>query len=150
MRFINLALAVSVAACQKPAPKAGAVDGARIAAADTNADWVSYGKGYSEQRFSPLAKVDAKSVGQLGLAWYAQFDTDRGQEATPLVVDGVLYTTTAWSKVYAFDAATGAPKWAYDPQVPRGRRASTPAATSSTAAWRSGRAASTSAPSTGG
>ena len=121
MRIIKLglalALAAGLAACQKPAPKAGNVDGARIAAADTNAEWVSYGKGYSEQRFSPLDKVNASNVGQLGLAWYAQFDTDRGQEATPLMVDGVLYTTTAWSKVYAFDAATGKPIWSFDPKV---------------------------------
>jgi PQQ-dependent dehydrogenase (methanol/ethanol family) len=118
---LALVLTAGLAACQKPAPKAGNVDGARIAAADTNAEWVSYGKGYSEQRFSPLDKVNASNVGQLGLAWYAQFDTDRGQEATPLMVDGVLYTTTAWSKVYAFDAATGKQLWAYDPKVD-GRR----------------------------
>jgi quinohemoprotein ethanol dehydrogenase len=113
---LALMLAATVAACQKPAGHAN-VDGARIAAADNNAEWVSYGKGYSEQRFSPLTKIDTTNVGKLGLAWYAQFDTDRGQEATPLMVDGVLYTTTAWSKVFAFDAATGKPKWSYDPKV---------------------------------
>ncbi|MDB5424919.1 MAG: glucose dehydrogenase [Phenylobacterium sp.] len=114
---LALALAATLAACQKPAAKAGNVDGARIAAADANSEWVSYGKGYSEQRFSPLDKVSTANVGKLGLAWYAQFDTDRGQEATPLMVDGVLYTTTAWSKVYAFDAATGKQLWAFDPKV---------------------------------
>jgi quinohemoprotein ethanol dehydrogenase len=125
MRLIKLglalALAVGLVACNKTTGGGGAgnVDGARIAAADspTNADWVSYGKGYSEQRFSPLDKVNTTNVGQLGLAWYAQFDTDRGQEATPLMVDGVLYTTTAWSKVFAFDAATGKLIWSYDPKV---------------------------------
>jgi PQQ-dependent dehydrogenase (methanol/ethanol family) len=121
MRIITLglalALAVTVAACQKADKGPGNVDGARIAAADRNAEWLSYGKGYSEQRFSPLDQVNAANVGQLGLAWYAQFDTDRGQEATPLMVDGVLYTTTAWSKAYAFDARTGKQLWAFDPKV---------------------------------
>ncbi|HVI32225.1 PQQ-dependent dehydrogenase, methanol/ethanol family [Phenylobacterium sp.] len=120
MRIITLAVALALsgalAACQKPAAT-GQVDGARIAAADANAEWLSYGKGYSEQRFSPLDQVNTANVGQLGLAWYAEFDTDRGQEATPLVADGVLYTTTAWSKAYAFDAKTGKQLWAFDPKV---------------------------------
>ena len=106
IRFGLVAAAVlSLAACQKAGT--ANVDGKRIAEADANAEWLSYGKGYSEQRFSPLDKVNTGNVGRLGLAWYAQFDTDRGQEATPLMVDGVLYTSTAWSKVYAFDAKTG-------------------------------------------
>ena len=90
---------------------------ARLEAAETNAEWLSYGRSYSEQRFSPLTQINTESVGDLGLAWSYEFDTDRGQEATPIVKDGVLYTTTAWSKVYAFDAATGALKWSYDPKV---------------------------------
>ena len=59
-------------------------------------EWVSYSRTYDEQRFSPLDQVNRQTVGKLGLAWWVQFDTDRGQEATPLVHDGVLYTTTAW------------------------------------------------------
>ena len=112
---LAMALAVGLGSCQKgPA----AVDGRRIAAAGASADWPSYGKGYSEQRFAPQAQINAQNVGQLGLAWYAQFDTDRGQEATPLMVDGMLYTSTAWSKVHAYDARTGKLLWAYDPKVP--------------------------------
>ncbi|HEY9219168.1 MAG TPA: PQQ-dependent dehydrogenase, methanol/ethanol family, partial [Phenylobacterium sp.] len=107
------ALALGAAAAGRPA----AVDGRRIAAAEASGEWLNYGKGYSEQRFSPLKQIDADSLGRLGLAWFADFDTDRGQEATPLMVDGVLYTSTAWSKVYAFDARTGAAKWSYDPKV---------------------------------
>src|SRR5580698_9578537 len=106
----GLALVVALAglwACKPAAPAAGAVDAARLTAASGNAEWLSYGKDYSEQRFTPLDQVNATNVGQLGLAWYAEFDTDRGQEATPLEVDGVIYTTTAWSKGVAFDARTG-------------------------------------------
>ncbi|HET9160233.1 MAG TPA: PQQ-binding-like beta-propeller repeat protein, partial [Caulobacteraceae bacterium] len=109
-----MAAVMLVASC---GPKAAKVDDKRLIAADGNAEWLSYGKGYSEQRFSPLDKVNAGNVGQLGLAWYAQFDTNRGQEATPLMIDGVLYTTTNWSKVYAFDAKTGKLLWSYDPKV---------------------------------
>jgi PQQ-dependent dehydrogenase (methanol/ethanol family) len=118
MKLARLGLAltfvVAVAACQKPA---GNVDGDRIAAAAANAEWLSYGKDYSEQRFSPLDQVNEGNVAQLGLAWHAEFDTDRGQEATPLVVDGVMYTTTAWSKVFAFDAKTGEKLWSFDPKI---------------------------------
>ena len=114
--MLALACAALLVGCQKPKPPAD-VDGARIEAADGNGEWLSYGRTYSEQRYSPLDKINAGNVGQLGLAWSYEFDTDRGQEATPIVVDGVLYTTTAWSKVYAFDAKTGALKWSYDPKV---------------------------------
>ena len=81
-------------------------------------NWLSAGRGYDEQRFSPLTSITTENVAKLGLAWYADFDTNRGQEATPLVVDGVLYVTTAWSKVYAFNAKTGKRLWAFDPKVP--------------------------------
>jgi len=90
-----------------------------LAAAGDGANWLSYGRTYDEQRFSPLTAISDKNVGRLGLQWSADLDTARGQEATPIVVDGVLYVSTAWSMVKAFDAATGEPIWSYDPQVPR-------------------------------
>ena len=82
-------------------------------------NWLTYGRTYSEQRFSPLKQVNDHNAAGLGLAWYFDLDTDRGQEATPLVVDGVMYFTSAWSKVFAVNAATGARMWSYDPKVPR-------------------------------
>jgi quinohemoprotein ethanol dehydrogenase len=94
------------------------VTGATIAAAPPG-DWLSHGRDYGEQRFSPLTAINPGTIGQLGLAWSADLDTARGQEATPLVHDGVLYVSTAWSMVKAYDAATGKPLWAYDPKVPR-------------------------------
>ena len=67
------------------------VDAARIVKADQDpANWLTYGRTYSEQRFSPLKRITADNAGQLGLAWHADLDTDRGQEATPLVIDGVM------------------------------------------------------------
>ena len=95
------------------------VDASRLLHADQQpGNWMSYGRTYSEQRFSPLTQINDHNVGQLALAWSFDLDTRRGQEATPLVVDGVLYFTTAWSKVFAVNAATGQRLWSYDPQVP--------------------------------
>ena len=101
--------------------KPGAVDAARIEAADSEpGNWMTHGRTYDEQRFSPLKQIDTRSVRDLKLAWHFDVPTDhRGQESTPLVVDGVMYVTSAWSKVFALDARTGALLWQYDPAVPR-------------------------------
>ena len=97
---------------------AAPVDAKRIgAAADNRADWLTHGRTYDEQRFSPLAAINQDNVKDLKLAWYFDLDTNRGQEATPLVVDGTMYVTSAWSKVFALDARTGKEKWRFDPQV---------------------------------
>src|SRR5208337_3369244 len=81
-------------------------------------NWLTYGRTYSEQRFSPLKQINDHNAARLGLAWYFDLDTHRGQQATPIVVDGVMYFSTAWSKVFALNAATGARLWSYDPKVP--------------------------------
>ena len=96
-----------------------AVDAARLVGADAEPEqWLSHGRTYGEQRFSALADINRQTIDRLGLAWFADMDTRRGQEATPLIADGVLYVSTAWSKVKAFDAATGRALWSYDPEVP--------------------------------
>jgi quinohemoprotein ethanol dehydrogenase len=122
MRFTALALAalISLAGCSKTAspPVTDGVTDAMIASAPEG-EWLTYGGDYAEQRFSPLKLITDANVGQLGLAWSVDLETARGQEATPLMHAGVLYTTTAWSLVKAFDAKTGALKWSYDPKVPR-------------------------------
>jgi quinohemoprotein ethanol dehydrogenase len=99
---------------------AESVDGTRIANADHDpGNWLTYGRTYSEQRYSPLTKIAAGNASRLGLAWFADLDTNRGQEATPLVIDGVMYVSTAWSLVKAYDARNGHLLWSYDPEVPR-------------------------------
>ena len=74
---------------------------------------------YYEQRFSPLHQINDKNVAQLGLTWQFETATQRGLEATPLVVDGVMYATGSWSVTYAIDARTGRQLWKYDPEVHR-------------------------------
>ena len=91
---------------------------ALLVAAGPQADWPATGRTFAEEHFSPLDQVTAANVGQLGLAWYADLETDRGQEATPLVVGRTLYNIEPWNIVTAYDAATGRKLWRYDPQVP--------------------------------
>jgi len=96
------------------------VGDAHLVAADADReDWLTNGRTYEEQRHSPLEQIDEQAVSELGLAWYADMATIRGLEATPIVVDGVMFVTSSWSIVHAFDAATGAPLWTYDPRVNR-------------------------------
>jgi PQQ-dependent dehydrogenase (methanol/ethanol family) len=80
-----------------------------------------YGRTNDEQRFSPLKQINDQNVQKLGLVWSHEFGTNRGLEATPLVVNGVIYTTGEWSVVYALNARTGEILWTYDPKVPRSR-----------------------------
>jgi len=105
-----------------PPPPARAVDGARIRAADAEpGSWLTHGRTWDEQRYSPLTGITRENVDRLGLAWSYMTGTRRGLEATPIVADGVLYATASWSIVFALDAATGREIWRYDPGVPRQR-----------------------------
>ena len=82
--------------------------------------WLSYGGTYEEQRHSKLDQITAVNIGRLKPAWTYDFDkakTARGVEATPIVLDGIMYVTGAWSMVYALDAKTGEELWVYDPEV---------------------------------
>lgn len=96
------------------------LDTNRILAADNEPhNWLTHGRTYSEQRHSPLAQINAETVGRLGPAWTYELKTARGASATPIVVDGVMFVTSSWSLVYALDAATGRELWVYDPKVDR-------------------------------
>ncbi|HEY4341314.1 MAG TPA: PQQ-dependent dehydrogenase, methanol/ethanol family [Steroidobacteraceae bacterium] len=100
-------------------PRAGNVTDERLRHADQDpGDWLTHGGNWQELRYSRLTGINATNVAALRPAWSAEFDTTRGQEATPIVVDGVMYVSTSWSKVYALDAATGRQIWYYDPKVP--------------------------------
>jgi len=115
------ALAASCAAACATALAAPAnVTGASIQAnAKTGKDWPSYGLDYAETRYSRLAKVNDGNVKNLGLAWSYNLESTRGVEATPLVVDGVMYVSASWSIVHAIDVRTGKRLWTFDPKVDR-------------------------------
>jgi quinohemoprotein ethanol dehydrogenase len=135
VRFAFAALACGLVA---QAAAAAPVTGERIVAADSEPqNWLAHGRTYGEQRFSPLAQIDDRNVGSLGLAWSYATGTTRGLQATPVIVDGRMYATGVWSVVYALDAKTGKPLWTYDPQVPRawGRHACCDAVNRGVALW---------------
>jgi quinohemoprotein ethanol dehydrogenase len=113
--FVALALAAPLLA----APKPGAVDDARLSHAEREPhNWLMHGGNWAEHRYSLLTQINTGNVSQLKPAWWVEFDTTRAQEATPLVIDGVMYVSTAWSRIYALDAKTGEQIWYFDPKVP--------------------------------
>jgi quinohemoprotein ethanol dehydrogenase len=102
---------------------AGQVDSATLIADKDPGAWLTTARNYREQRFSALDQINDTNVKALGLAWFADIDTERGQESTPIVVDGVMYLTSAWSMVKAYDVKTGAKLWDYDPGVAKRKAA---------------------------
>ncbi len=111
-----LAQGASSAPPSAPAMVTGAT--LRNADAPANAgDWQSYSRTWDEQRFSPLTQINDGNVGELGLAWYDDLETFRGVQASPLVIDGILYNESIYNVVTAYDGKTGAKLWTYDPRV---------------------------------
>ena len=133
----RLPVALCALICCLPAWSAP-VDEARLAALEQEpGSWLTHGRNYAETRESQLTGINTDNVSRLGLAWYFEPGTKRGLEATPLMIDGVLFTTGTWSRVYALDARTGALLWTFDPQVPRawGQNACCDVVNRGVAAW---------------
>lgn len=80
-------------------------------------DWMSHGRTWDEQRFSPLDQINENNVERLGLAWFDDLETYRAVQATPLVLDGVLYNASIYNVVTAYDGKTGKKLWTYDAKV---------------------------------
>jgi quinohemoprotein ethanol dehydrogenase len=135
MRSASLAVVVAIcsacllAACGKRNPMGAAstatlpkhpaaVDGRRLAKAKSEPDqWLSAGRDSNGTYFSPLRDIDTRNVAKLGFAWQYDLGTHRGLEATPLVIDGIMYASGNFGRVYALDAATGRELWKYDPEI---------------------------------
>ncbi len=116
---------VTLCGCYQKAPPT-AVQRSSVRAADINAErlaasepeqWLTEGRDANGTYYSPLKDINAGNVEKLGFAWDYRLGTNRGQESTPLVIDGVMYATSNFGRVYALDAATGKELWRYDPHV---------------------------------
>ena len=144
LNFWRTALALGCAACAvqgvaQTARKPANVDHARLRAADKSpGEWMAPGRTYDEQRFSPLDRINDGNVTGLGLAWYADLPVDRGVEASPLMIGGVLYNIEPWNVTVAYDAKTGKELWRFDPKVDRdkGKLACCDIVTRGLAAWK--------------
>ncbi|BDB67782.1 MULTISPECIES: PQQ-dependent dehydrogenase, methanol/ethanol family [Comamonas] len=123
MLAASLGSAAALAQADPAAQAAAAVqrvDGAFIRAnAAKTPDWPTIGVDYAETRYSRLDQINAANVKDLGLAWSYNLESTRGVEATPVVVDGIMYVSASWSVVHAIDTRTGNRIWTYDPQVDR-------------------------------
>ena len=122
---INLNTLIAVLFCiflskytEAETSNAGNIDQQRALAAEQDtANWLLHGGTYSEQRFSSLHQITDKNVNDLGLAWYADVLSIDGLLATPIVVDGVIYLSSTFANVFAFDAETSEELWHFDPEV---------------------------------
>ena len=128
-RLPSLALvaALPFAVCALPltaAAQSEAIDDRDLNRASANGEWLTHGGDYAETRFSTLDQINADNVGELELAWSVEVGSEGGrQEATPLIHDGVMYSTTTWSTVFAVDLRTQELKWIWDPGAVRSREA---------------------------
>ncbi|WP_119082257.1 PQQ-dependent dehydrogenase, methanol/ethanol family [Altererythrobacter sp. B11] len=111
--LIAAAAALALAGCSKGTDKPD-IDTSVYGAGD---DWDNPGGDWAESHFSRLTDINAQNVGTLGLAWEYDLGTQRVQEATPVVIDGVMYTSGNLGRVYALNAATGAQLWTFEPDV---------------------------------
>lgn len=80
-------------------------------------DWVTPGGDLGKSHHSSLTDITPENVGRIGLAWSADLGTNRVLEATPVVIDGVMYTSGVAGRAYAFDAASGKELWRFEPEI---------------------------------
>jgi quinohemoprotein ethanol dehydrogenase len=118
-----LLAAAGIAGCQRSGQAAddsspGQVDAARLGAiAAEPGQWLTTGRDAGKTHYSPLQGINRDNVARVGFAWEYRPGTNRGMQATPIVVDGVMYTSGVAGRAYALDAATGALIWQFEPAL---------------------------------
>jgi quinohemoprotein ethanol dehydrogenase len=93
------------------------VDGKAIAAEVQGVNWLSVGRTYSENHYSPLSEINDRNVTRMGLAWFVDLPNEGPLQATPLAIDGVLYFSGTDGRAYSVDARTGRVRWVFDPDL---------------------------------
>jgi quinohemoprotein ethanol dehydrogenase len=111
-----VAFGIALGSAATPSSKAMTGEDTVLARADSDRDnWRLHGRTYDNQRFSPLTQINPRNVGKLALIQTLHTGVANSFEATPLVVDGILYLVTATNHVSAWDAVTGRQIWAWQP-----------------------------------
>ncbi|HYN38763.1 MAG TPA: PQQ-dependent methanol/ethanol family dehydrogenase [Rhodospirillales bacterium] len=116
-----LSLSIFIAAGGQPAA-AAVTDEDLLNGAKNTKQVVNYGIDLQNQRFSPLDKLTPANAKGLVPVWAFSFggEKQRGQEAQPLVYDGIVYVTASYSRLFAIDVKTGNELWQYDARLPEG------------------------------
>jgi len=113
-----IGIAIALRSSADSTAKPGDVNEARVISdAATGNNWMVNGRTNDSKHFSPLKQINDQNAGNLGLAWYLDYDGAMGIVSEPIVVDGVIYVSAPLSKVYAVEAFTGKLLWKYDPQI---------------------------------
>lgn len=81
-------------------------------------DWPSYHRTYDAHRYSPLTQINRNNVKRLNVAWVHQAgEITAGLQGTPLAIDGIVYYTASYNRIYAVDGRTGVELWRYIPKI---------------------------------
>ncbi len=113
-----LIVVINMSICASSATAEGNVTNQRVLEeAATGENWFLKGGNFRGEHFSPLTQVNDENISDLGLEWAADLPTLDGISTTPIVIDGVIYLSGAFSIVFAVDAKNGELLWTYDPEV---------------------------------
>lgn len=97
---------------------AGNVTRERLLAADEEpGQWLTGGRDWRQSYYSPLTDINAENISGLGYAWGYDIDFSSTLQATPIAVDGIMFTSGNAGNVYALDASNGELIWKFEPEI---------------------------------
>lgn len=81
-------------------------------------NWLLYGRDYQTTRYSPLSQVNQGNIKKMKATWNLSFGVLDGQDSQAVVVNGTVYVTSSYNKVWSVDGATGKVNWKYERELP--------------------------------